>query len=177
MNTTFISLFAGPGAGKSTAAAGIFSHLKQLGYDAELVPEFAKELVWENHSTALENQSYVTARQFYMINRLKGKCEFVITDSPVFLGAAYATSEYPQCYLDTLAWWNSLTATPQYNFFITREHSAFEQNGRVHSELESKMIDDRILSLMDAFNVHHETLSADTVIEHIVKKVCTEFPK
>lgn len=42
-----INFFGAPGAGKSTASAYIFSKLKMAGVNAEYVPEFAKDKVWE----------------------------------------------------------------------------------------------------------------------------------
>ncbi len=45
--TLVINMFAGPGAGKSTLAAGTFFRLKCLGVNAEIAPEYAKDLVWE----------------------------------------------------------------------------------------------------------------------------------
>ena len=42
-----VNLFAGPGTGKSTAAAQIFQALKWQRFSCELVTEFAKEKVWE----------------------------------------------------------------------------------------------------------------------------------
>lgn len=51
-----INLFGAPGAGKSTGAAYIFSKLKMLGVNAELVTEFAKDKVWENNTEVLSNQ-------------------------------------------------------------------------------------------------------------------------
>lgn len=50
-----VSLYAGPGAGKSTLAAYTFSKLKMLGVNCELVTEFAKDKVWEKNNTALDN--------------------------------------------------------------------------------------------------------------------------
>lgn len=44
-NTIIVNLFAGPGAGKSTGAAYIFSKLKLAGIDCEYVSEFAKDKV------------------------------------------------------------------------------------------------------------------------------------
>ena len=41
--TIVVNLFPGPGTGKSTGAAYIFSKLKMAGVDAEYVSEFAKE--------------------------------------------------------------------------------------------------------------------------------------
>jgi adenylylsulfate kinase-like enzyme len=40
-----INLFGGPGTGKSTLAAALFTDLKMKGINAELVTEFAKDLV------------------------------------------------------------------------------------------------------------------------------------
>ena len=44
-----VNLFGTPGAGKSTGAAYIFSNLKMRGINAELVTEFAKDMVWEDN--------------------------------------------------------------------------------------------------------------------------------
>ena len=49
-NTLIVNLFGSQGSGKSTMMAGIFSKLKFLGYDCEMCPEFAKELVWEKQN-------------------------------------------------------------------------------------------------------------------------------
>ena len=170
MQTKFVNLYGGPGVGKSTVAAGLFSRLKLRGLDAELVPEFAKELVWENHLSALENQSYVTARQFYMIKRLKGRCEYVVTDSPVFLGAAYISSDYPQCYIDTLKWWNEQTTTDGLNYFIQRS-GVFSPNGRRHDSFESQMIDDRVKNLLQEHGIDYKVVERNNAIETIYRDV------
>ena len=49
-NTIIVNLFGGPGTGKSTGAAYIFSQLKLAGIDCEFVSEFAKDKVWERRS-------------------------------------------------------------------------------------------------------------------------------
>ena len=45
MKTKVLNLYGGPGVGKSTGAAYIFSMLKLAGINCELVREYAKELV------------------------------------------------------------------------------------------------------------------------------------
>ena len=171
MKTRFINLFGAPGVGKSTIAAGIYSTLSALGFDVELVPEFAKELVWEKNASALTNQAYVTARQFYMIHRLDGKCKWVVTDSPAFLGAIYCTQEYPQCYIDTLKWYHDQTDS-DLNYLISREQSVeFNDNGRVHSELESDMLQDRIISLSDKYNINLKSYDNMNAVHHIVRDI------
>ena len=47
MSCLVVNLFGVPGAGKSTGAAYIFSKLKLVGINAELITEFAKDKVWE----------------------------------------------------------------------------------------------------------------------------------
>lgn len=55
-----VNLFGSPGTGKSTLSAYIFSQLKLANINCELVSEFAKDMVWENNMTALENQLYIS---------------------------------------------------------------------------------------------------------------------
>ena len=50
-----ICLYASPSSGKSTMAANVFSKLKMLGINCELVTEFAKDLVWDNSMTELSD--------------------------------------------------------------------------------------------------------------------------
>ena len=53
MKTLVVNLFAGPGAGKTSCAWEIASELKKRGIVTEYVPEYAKELVWDENYEAL----------------------------------------------------------------------------------------------------------------------------
>ena len=48
-----INLYGGPGTGKSTTAAHVFALLKQRDVNAELVREYAKDIVWEGRTHLL----------------------------------------------------------------------------------------------------------------------------
>ena len=74
-----INFFGEPGSGKSTASAGLFYLLKQRKYNVELVTEFAKDLVYDEHTKALSCQNFVFANQEYRLSRLKNKVDIVIT--------------------------------------------------------------------------------------------------
>lgn len=87
-----VNLFAGPGAGKSTMAARVFSELKELGYNSELVTEFAKDLTWQGSMKALDNQLYVFAKQYHRLWRLVDNVDIVVTDSPILLSLIYGTT-------------------------------------------------------------------------------------
>lgn len=64
-NTMIINIYGGPGIGKSTIAAGLFN-LMNVTYEGftsvELVTEYAKDLIWENRLTTLQNQFYIDAK-------------------------------------------------------------------------------------------------------------------
>lgn len=93
-NLLVVNLFAGPGCGKSTTAAGLFSRLKLAGINCELATEFAKDLTWENRHEALRDQLYITAKQNHKLHRLVGKVDVVVTDSPLLFGAVYSNDQY-----------------------------------------------------------------------------------
>lgn len=91
-----INLYAGPGAGKSTTAAGLFNLMKTLGHSVELVTEFAKDVTYEKNFGTLANQLHILAEQDRRQRRLVGQVEWCITDSPLLLGLAYMTPEYAE---------------------------------------------------------------------------------
>ena len=68
-NTLIVNLFAGPGTGKSTVCAQLFSELKWDGISCEMALEFAKDKVWEESYSVLENQTYIFGKQLHRITR------------------------------------------------------------------------------------------------------------
>jgi thymidylate kinase len=93
-NLYVINIFGGPGAGKSTVAAQLFSIMKVLKYDVALVKEYAEELVLEDRMNILiEDQLSIFAEQHRRLQRLRGKCQWVVTDSPLLLNIVYNQHE------------------------------------------------------------------------------------
>ena len=87
--TKVINFIGQAGAGKSSHAAGLFSYMKTKGHNVELIVEYAKAMVWRESQRILNNQTYMLAKQYEQQDRLRGKVEYVITDSPLLLNAYY----------------------------------------------------------------------------------------
>ena len=143
-----MNLFGGPGTGKSTLMAAIFAKLKSKGYDCEMCPEFAKELVWENRLETFSDELYLFAKQNHRLFRLIGKVDIVITDRPLYLSIPYYNyykgryQSYENLVKDTFESYNNL------NIFLERRKK-FMQNGRNENEQESKEFDERFRDCLD----------------------------
>jgi nicotinamide riboside kinase len=152
--TTYINIFAGPGAGKSTLAADLFAHMKRKQYSVELVTEFAKDLVWENRQETLAIQPYVSAKQYRNLARLRGKVDYVITDSPILKDSVYArryASRLPQAYHDLLAFMHE-DLGHSVNILISRQF-AYQIEGRYQDEKTAQDIDRDLKLLLHLRNV------------------------
>jgi len=88
-----VNLSAPPGSGKSTLAAIVFAKLKMKEVNCELVTEFAKDKTWENNTTALANQLYIFAKQYYRMSRCADKVDVIITDSPLYMSPLYCKDD------------------------------------------------------------------------------------
>lgn len=153
-----INLFAGPGAGKSTTAAGLFFLMKQAGFKVELVHEYAKQMVWEERQNILTDQLYLTAKQNRCLERLRNKIDFVITDSPLLLGRIYASPDYYTAYKTLLLQlWHSYDNV---NFFLKRL-KPYVPLGRNQSECQAVQLDIAIELMMGDLGLKWTNIDAD----------------
>lgn len=139
METLVVNLYGGPGSGKSTMSARLFSELKELGINAELVTEYAKDLVWQESTHVLDNQLYIFAKQYHRLWRVMNKVDVIITDSPLLLSTIYGetSSTFKKLVLEEINKMNTL------NIFLERV-KPYNPAGRLQSEFDAKMIDDLI---------------------------------
>lgn len=137
-----INLYGGPGCGKSTTAALVFSKLKMDGHNVELVREYAKDVFYEQRYNLLKHQLYVTAKQYKRLKDIQdyGKVELVITDSPILLGLYYGRElSYITAFSDVI---DSLYAEfDNHDVFINRV-KPYETSGRMQTLDQAKSIDD-----------------------------------
>lgn len=153
-DTLVVNLFGSPGSGKSTGAAYLFSSLKLMGIDCEYVSEFAKDKCWEGNQFIFENpenQFYIGAKQFYRINQVYGKVDYIITDSPIFMNSFYNKSKYlgEEYNVVTLRLFNKFK---NISFFINRV-KPYNRNGRNQTESESDKIAVEMKNTMETYKI------------------------
>jgi hypothetical protein len=159
MKLKVISLWAGPGAGKSTTAAALFARMKRLRFNVELVTEYAKDLTYEKNWSRLHNQLNVLSSQNFRIERLTGQTEYVITDSPLPLSLIYCKPE-DQRWIEPLVrtLWDNYDNHP---FILKRTSAPFVQYGRNETLDEAKVLDQRIHEMAIYFGAK-KTVDPDT---------------
>lgn len=161
-----INGYGGPGAGKSTACMEITAALKKEGYNAEYVQEYAKELVYEKDMDMLdgspEHQYEILKEQTRRMDRLYDQVDFIVTDSPVMLNTIYNKQLTPE--------YESLVNELQgeyinYSFFMERDASNFEEEGRIHNLTESIEKDNEIKNMLQKNEIKYKTYNHKNVNE------------
>jgi len=140
-----ISLFGGPGTGKSTTAAGLFYNMKTNDYKVEYIQEYAKELTFGKDYTKLSDQLLILGEQHHRMFRLKDQVDYLIHDSPFVMGLVYLQydkylpkNEYIELIVKMYKSYNNI------NIFLERnvEEHGYQEYGRNQS-LDNAIIKDK----------------------------------
>lgn len=167
--TLVVNAYAGPGAGKTTASLATVAELKKMGYVAEYVSEYAKELVYENPALldgSEKNQFILLTEQLRRMDRLIGKVDIIVTDSPILLNLIYGidlSDEYKKMIPDLYKQYDN------FNFFVKRGDE-FEQNGRMQDLAESIKKDEEIKNLLHDQGLFYGTYTHETS-EKLAQKI------
>lgn len=173
--TIVINGYGGPGAGKTTSCMNICAELKKQGFNAEYVQEYAKELVYDKNFELLdgskEHQFEILKEQVHRMDRLIGKTDFIVTDSPILLNTVYnkqLTPEYERMVSELSGQYQN------FSFFMKRDDSQFQTEGRIHDLQESKQKDKEIKSLLKKHKVYYGTYDHETV-DVVVQNAIANF--
>ena len=144
-----ISFFGGPGSGKSTTAARIYSELKERNYSVEHVSEYVKSWTYTGKKPKGFDQVYIFGKQLEYEHRfLSNGVKNIITDSPTFLSGFYA-KKYNGLNM-AIPIWNLCkiydSEYPTFNIFLERGDKPYHQDGRYQTEEEARQFDSDMYS-------------------------------
>ena len=169
-----VNFIAAPSAGKSSLMADVFAKLKWKNIDAEMVTEYAKDLVWEERTQTFKNEIYIFAKQHHRLFRLNNKVNIIITDRPLILSCYYNRAANGSQLLDQLVL-EEFNKFNNLNFFVNRV-KPYNPNGRNQTEDESNAIGVSLKEMLNENNITYteitgEPSSADRVVSKILEQL------
>ncbi|MCT8269012.1 ATP-binding protein [Afifella sp. JA880] len=146
--TLVVNILGGPGVGKSTFAAGLFSDLKRRHIACELVAEVTKRRIWEGRPHAIANKITILGEQWAPVEELLGKVDVIVVDGCVLLASVYAAPHYPTAFHELCIWCHK--SVRRLDVLIARPQAEYETFGRLESGEEALRIDARVEDLVRA---------------------------
>lgn len=177
-NALSVNLFGGPGVGKSTTAAGVFSLLKLHGLETELVTEFAKDLVWEERHKTFEDQNYLFGKQHHRMWRIRDKVDVMVNDSPLLLSVVYRPDTLGESFVNHVV--DTFKSFKNLNIVLKRVKK-YNPNGRNETEYQARTVDEKIKAALAQYELpwievpgNHEGLNS---IVNILLEKFNKTPK
>jgi hypothetical protein len=176
-DTLTVTFYAGPGVGKSTTNALVFGRLKQHGWDVEMAPEYAKELVWQDRQKALRYQPAIIGKQLGREHWLRGQVDAILTDTSTLFALVFGGPE--QGVTEAFKAWilDAYKRERRLDFFLERDLSReYMASGRRQKTLEeARAADHHIRGLLLAHNIPFTTVKVDagpdTYVDRIVSQI------
>ena len=166
-----INLWGGPGCGKSTTMAKIFSELKIKGYNVEMVSEFAKDLVYEKRNETMKDELYIFAKQNHRLFRVKDKVDVIVTDRPLPL-----TCVYDKVYgkndknLHTLVR-RTFQEYDNINILLGFNESNYKEEGRLQTKEEALNLHHKIAEELELYGNVLSAYTMENIIEEVKKRL------
>jgi len=154
MKTILINIYGAPGSGKSTLATELYSWMKVQGYSVELCREVIKKWAYKGYRPTVFEQIYITNEQMLEETALYGKVQYLITDSPIELGAFYCNYYHGSNALDKLHTQIQVEAKikgmidKSFHLYVPIKEEVYKEEGRYSSLQEAKVLDERISSFL-----------------------------
>ena len=164
--TLVINLIGGPCSGKSTIAAELFARLKKMGIHCELVPEYIKELIYEENATMTKHQISLFGMEHYAISNKIDKVDVIVHDGSFINNIIYKkeiiNEEFDALVISEYKKFNNL------DFFIKRGNIEFETYGRIHNLKQSKELDNIIQETYKKYDLKFIEIEARDAVDKII---------
>lgn len=171
-----VNVFGGPGVGKTTTAARIFTALKMRAIDSELIDEVARTCIQTGQLGALEIQPYLFGQSLYRLKTTARNTDVVIMDAPLLLNPIYDKRQSPG--LRALCW-EEHQLFPNLNIVLDRpNHVKHSMVGRIHDLDQSENLHNDIVRFLDEIKLPYVRMRADDGgVEQIADWVCGLLPQ
>lgn len=164
--TLVINLIGGPCSGKSTIAAELFARLKKMCIHCELVPEYIKELIYEENATMTKHQISLFGMEHYAISNKIDKVDVIVHDGSFINNIIYKkeiiNEEFDALVISEYKKFNNL------DFFIKRGNIEFETYGRIHNLKQSKELDNIIKETYKKYDLKFIEIEARDAVDKII---------
>lgn len=166
--TLVINLIGGPCSGKSTVAAELFARMKKMGIHCELVTEYIKDRIYDNHNSVINDQIFLFAQELHQLKNKLEKVDIIVHDGSLLLNINYDKDNNYQLYdliVSEYKKFNNL------DFFLLRNNIKFENYGRIHNIEESLNIDNNIKNIYHKYNINFIELDSKDSVDKIIKYI------
>lgn len=159
--TKVINIIGGPGCDKSLVSSAIILYLKLRQKTVEVIPDYAKSLVWQRNFEVLKNQYFIAQRQFEMLELLDGQIQYLITECSLpqvlYYNENYADNicDIAKTHKQILAWYKQ---HDNINVFVERGDRKYVHTGRFQDEEQAKAIDRGLRTLLTRENLRYTAL-------------------
>ena len=161
--TRVINVIGGPGCDKSLITSAIVLYLKLNDKTIEVIPDFAKSLVWQQNFEVLKNQYFIAQRQYEMLSLLDGQIQYLVTECSL-----PQVLYYNENYLDNICdigktrtqildWYNQCN---NINIVVERGERKYIRTGRFQDEDQARAVDRGMLELLDREGLPYTSLPA-----------------
>ncbi len=167
--TKVINIIGGPGCEKSLFTAAIILYLHLHHKSVELIPDYAKSLVWQKDYESLRNQYKIAQQQFQMLELLDGQVQYLVTESslPQIL---YYNEFYPDNICDVgktrkqiLEWYKQHN---NINIMVERGERKYNHTGRFQDEEQAKEVDRGMRALLRREGIGYTALQPEVEAIH-----------
>jgi len=150
--TKVVNIIGGPGCDKSLFTAAIILYLSLHHKSVELIPDFAKSLVWQKDYEALKNQYHIAQQQFRMIELLDGQVQYLVTECSL-PQVLYYNEHFPENICDVtktrkqiLEWYKQHN---NINLMVERDpERKYIHTGRFQDEEQAREVDRGLRALL-----------------------------
>jgi len=172
-----INLWGGPGCGKSTIAAWLFSELNTQGYSVAQVPEYIKTRAYLKQPVEGMDQAIIFANQITLEDApLPGGIQTIITDSPLGMQCYYARRHKFLCWQEILAMTKKFDELYEpVHIVLSRRGIGYQEEGRYETSEEADVVDREMeLFMIDECNYEFtkiRTLDRATILDYVLKQL------